>query len=462
MARNRMERRNPRLVTVELATQIDALWGGFARAGVAPLEVIEQITYLLADRNHGSSGIPTPELRAQVVDLLDGVPMQDLATQGQVYDYLLSKLATAQNGILPTPRHIVDLMVDMVAPTPDDTIIDPAAGTGGFLVAAGEYVRDHHPRVWLDAELREHYNNGAFTGVDSDASLCRIALMNLQLHGVRNPAISHRDSLGEASAVGSSTQTTYSLVLSNPPFTGSHDSVATAKDLLAVVKTKKAELLFLANALRLLASDGRAAVIVPDSVLFGTSKAHREVRRMLVDEHNLDAVVRLPAGVFKPHSGVSASILLFRTAGITDSVWFYDVRADGFTLDDKREPTEANDLPDVITRWLSLSKPALRESVARPEGVAFPPGGELPPDLEGRQPAENSEASRPRTAQSFLVPRAEIAANDYDLTFNRYRIVFAERIMHRAPNDILIDIARLELQIQQAAAALARSLSDTQ
>ncbi len=386
--------------------------------------------------------IPTPALLSKVVDLLEGIPMDDRDTKGDIYEYMLGKLATSgQNGQFRTSRHIIKLMVDMVAPTPEDTIIDPAAGTAGFLVAAAEYVREHHPELWADARLREHFDRTMFTGFDSDAAMSRIGSMNMLLHGVENATIQRRDSLAEehADAVDQ-----YSLVLANPPFAGSLDYETTAKDLLTVVKTKKTELLFLALMLRLLKNGGRAAVIVPDGVLFGASKAHRELRRMLVEDHKLDAVVKLPSGTFKPYTGVSTAILFFTktSSGGTDSVWFYDVRADGFTLDDKRTPTEANDLPDVLARWQSLHPQPL------PEG-----------SRSDRHEGGSEELSRPRTAQSFLVPKSEIAAQNYDLSLNRYKEVEHEEVDHRPPAEILADLMVLEQEIADATAALAKELA---
>ncbi|TXN31958.1 HsdM family class I SAM-dependent methyltransferase [Lacisediminihabitans profunda] len=423
------------MFAAELTAHVDGVLHAFEQAGaVDPLEAIEQITSLLDDRASVTSAFRNAELRSEVVGLLDSAPMRDRATQERVYEYLLGKLGTSgASPTAPTPRHIVSLMVEMTAPTPTDTVIDPAVGTAGFLVAAADYLRDHHPTAWLDSDLRDHFNNAAFTGVDSDAALCSIARMNLRLHGVQNPEILHRDSLAEEGGAGR-----YSLVFANPPTGGTRDLVA-AKQLLSVVKTRKTDLLFVAHSLRLLSDGGRAAIIVPDAVLFGTTKAHRDLRRTLVDEHLLEAVVRLPAGAVRPSSpsaaSQSVSILLVRRGSVTTNVWFYDVRADGFTPDENGQPSESNDLPDVLSRWRALSS-------------------------EAQGSPEVSEDERPRTAQSFLVPREEIAEHDYDLTFNRYRVVPAERVVHRSPNDILIDIARLELQIQQAAAALARSLSE--
>ncbi|MCC2672175.1 MAG: hsdM, type restriction enzyme protein, partial [Armatimonadetes bacterium] len=300
--------------------------------------------------------IPTPQLLARVVDLLDHVPMEDRDTKGDVYEYMLGKIATSgQNGQFRTPRHIIRLMVELVAPGPRDVICDPACGTAGYLVAAAEYIREHHPDVFTDAAQREHFNEGMFHGFDFDNTMLRIGSMNMLLHGTENPDIRYKDSLSEEHA-GDDEQ--YTLILANPPFAGSLDHESCAKDLQKIVKTKKTELLFLALFLRLLKPGGRAAVIVPDGVLFGSSKAHKSLRQKLVEEHKLDGIVSMPSGVFKPYAGVSTALLLFTKtgAGGTDQVWFYDMQADGFSLDDKRteldhEKHEQDNLPDLARRW---------------------------------------------------------------------------------------------------------------
>jgi type I restriction enzyme M protein len=283
-------------------------------------------------------GIPTPALLAKVVDKLDKVAMADRDTKGDVYEYMLGKIATAgQNGQFRTPRHIIKLMVELVKPTPKDTICDPAAGTCGFLVAAGEYLREHHRALFHDKGLSRHFHKGAFHGFDFDPTMLRIGSMNMILHGIESPAVEARDSLAEEMA---EEKERYSLVLANPPFAGALDYESTAKDLQRIVKTRKTELLFLALFLRLLKTGGRAAVIVPDGVLFGSSTAHRAIRRSLVEEHRLEAVIKLPGGVFRPYAGVSTAILLFTKTGVggTGDVWFYNVEADGWSLDDKRTP----------------------------------------------------------------------------------------------------------------------------
>ena len=295
--------------------------------------------------------IPTPQLLSRVVDLLDDLPMADRDTNGDLYEYMLSKIASAgQNGQFRTPRHIIKLMVDMTAPQPADEICDPACGTAGFLVAASEYIREDHPSVLTDAKQRKHFHAGMFHGYDFDNTMLRIASMNMLMHGIESPDIRYRDSLSEGASEDADK---YTLILANPPFAGSLDFESTSMDLQRVVKTKKTELLFVALFLRLLKPGGRAAVIVPDGVLFGASKAHQDLRRTLVEDQKLDGIVKLPSGVFKPYAGVSTAILLFTKtdSGGTEHVWFYDVTADGFSLDDKRNPVEANDLPDVLKRW---------------------------------------------------------------------------------------------------------------
>lgn len=379
--------------------------------------------------------IPTPALLAKVVDLIDNVPMEDRDTKGDLYEYMLSKIATAgQNGQFRTPRHIIRLMVEMTAPHPKDIICDPACGTAGFLVAAGEYLRERQPGILHDAKLKQHFHHSMFHGFDFDNTMLRIGSMNMLLHGVENPDIRYRDSLAQDHAAD---EEGYTLVLANPPFAGSLDYENTAKDLLQIVKTKKTELLFLALFLRLLKPGGRAAVIVPDGVLFGSSTAHKTLRRILVEEQKLDAVVSLPGGVFKPYAGVSTAILLFTktNSGGTDFVWFYDLEADGWSLDDKRIPLlpedklgpvprttltvddhSKNNLPDVLMRW------------------------------EKRNTAERK---RQRATQSFCVPKADIAAQGYDLSLNRYKEVVHEEIEHCSPKDIIADLAKLEAEIQQ-------------
>ena len=369
--------------------------------------------------------IPTQALLAKVVNLLDKVPMEKRDTKGDVYEYMLGKIATAgQNGQFRTPRHIIRLMVELTAPQPADVVCDPACGTAGFLVAAGEYLRERHPNLLHDAKLHEHFHRSLFHGFDFDNTMLRIGSMNMLLHGVENPDIRHRDSLAQEHG---GQEERYTLVLANPPFAGSLDYENTAKDLLQIVKTKKTELLFLALFLRLLKPGGRAAVIVPQGVLFGSTKAHKELRRILVEDQKLDAIVSMPSGVFKPYAGVSAAILLFTktNSGGTDHVWFYDMQADGYSLDDKRTPQpDKSDLADILARWQDRM----------------------------------AEAKRTRTDQSFFVQRAEIGDNDYDLSINRYKEVVYEAVEHRPPKEVLAELAKLEEEIQRGMKDLERLL----
>ena len=379
--------------------------------------------------------IPTPALLAKVVDMLDRVPMEDRDTKGDIYEYMLAKIATAgQNGQFRTPRHIIRLMVELTAPTPTDVICDPACGTAGFLMVAGEYLRERYPDLLHDAKQRDHFHHRMFHGFDFDNTMLRIGSMNMLLHGVENPDIRYRDSLAQDHA---GEEENYTLVLANPPFAGSLDYENTAKDLLQIVKTKKTELLFVALFLRLLKPGGRAAVIVPDGVLFGSSKAHKELRRILVEEQKLDAVISLPGGVFKPYAGVSTAILVFTktNSGGTDFVWFYDVEADGWSLDDKRTPLLPED------KLGPVPKTPLSEDEHAKNNL---------PDVLARWAERNgAERERPRTAQSFCVPQADIAAQGYDLSLNRYKEVVHEAVSYPPPKEILAELWKLEEEIQR-------------
>jgi type I restriction enzyme M protein len=347
---------------------------------------------------------------------------------------MLGKIASAgQNGQFRTPRHIIRLMVEMVAPTPDDVICDPAAGTCGFLVAAGEYLRSRHPELFRNERQRRHFHEALFHGFDFDSTMLRIGAMNMILHGVENADVTYRDSLAQDHTADAGT---YTLVLANPPFAGSLDYESTAKDLQKIVKTKKTELLFLALFLRLLKTGGRAAVIVPDGVLFGSSKAHQELRRMLVEDHKLDAVVKLPSGVFRPYAGVSTAILFFTKTGVggTDQVWFYDVQADGYSLDDKRTPLLPPEKLGPVP-----SEPLSEEAHSK---------NNLPDVLLCWHDRHDGERQRARTAQSFCVPKEEIAATgSYDLSLNRYKEVEHEHVEHDAPADIIRELREIEEEI---------------
>nr|WP_274608949.1 class I SAM-dependent DNA methyltransferase [Lamprobacter modestohalophilus] len=361
--------------------------------------------------------------------------MADSDTKGDLYEYMLDKIAQAgTNGQFRTPRHIIKLMVEMTAPTPSDVICDPSCGTAGFLIAASEHLRTHHAEAIYKSEAsRRRFNEGTFHGFDFDSTMLRIGSMNMLLHGVENPDIRYKDSLAQSVSDDGNDAERYSLILANAPFAGSLDYESTAKDLLQIVKTKKTELLFLALFLRLLQIGGRAAIIVPDGVLFGSSKAHKALRQILVEDQKLDAVISMPSGVFKPYAGVSTAILLFtktgpvgQSRGGTDQVWFYDMRADGYSLDDRRTPQpDKSDLPDILARWQAL-----------------------------RAQGQDAEAERKRTEQSFLVPKAEIAGNDYDLSINRYKEVEYEAVDYDPPAVILERLARLDAEIAEGRQAL--------
>ena len=506
------------VITGELKHQVDRVWDAFWAGGIAnPLEVIEQITYLMfikrlddlqearqnrALRTHrqvenpiyaadedeqqlrwsrfknihpdnmlilvrdgvfpwlrrlGAEGstyshhmrdarftIPTSNLLAKVVDMIDHIPLGEQDTKGDIYEYMLGKIATAgQNGQFRTPRHIIRLMVEMTAPGPHDEICDPACGTAGFLMEAARFIARTYEDALLDLTQRQHFNNSMFHGFDFDSTMLRIASMNMLLHEVEQPDIRYRDSLAE-SAAGEAER--YSLILANPPFAGSLDYETTAKDLQAIVKTKKTELLFLALFLRLLKPGGRAAVIVPEGVLFGSSNAHKDIRKLIVDGHKLDAIIKLPSGVFKPYTGSSTAILLFTktNSGGTDYVWFYEVTAEGFSLDDRRVPLlledklgptpiaaldemdhAKNNLPDVLARWTRRN---------------------------------GSERDRVRTEQSFCVSRADIEAADYNLSVTRYKELLYEETELRPPIEILDELERVEGEIQEGISELKRML----
>ncbi len=356
--------------------------------------------------------IPTPNMLVRIVEGIDTIDMKDRDTNGDLYEYLLSKVASAgTNGQFRTPRHIIEMMVALMKPTPEDIICDPAAGSAGFLVAAGEYLRNHHADLFLVQGLKEHFNNYMFYGFDMDRTMLRIGAMNMLLHGVDNPNIEYRDSLNE----NNTDKDKYTLILANPPFKGSLDADAVAADLLRVTRTKKTELLFLALFLRMLKVGGRCASIVPDGVLFGNSTAHKDIRKEIVENHKLEAIISMPSGVFKPYAGVSTAIMIFTKtgAGGTDHVWFYDMKADGYSLDDKRNPIEANDIPDIVERF-------------------------------GKWEAEKE---RKRTEKSFLVPVDEIRNNAYDLSINRYKETEYKEVQYEDPKVILSSIKQLEDEI---------------
>lgn len=361
--------------------------------------------------------IPTPLMLQKIITGIDGLNMKNRDTKGDVYEYMLSKLSIAkQAGQFRTPRHIIKMMVELMKPTAQDKIVDPSCGSAGFLVEAGEYLRENEKELFLDSNLKDHFNNTMFYGFDTDKTMLRISAMNLMQHGIENPNIEHKNSIGE----DNEDKNKYTLVLANPPFKGSVEAEEIAKDLLAVTnKTKKTELLFLALFLKILKTGGRCASIVPDGVLFGSSNSHKAIRKEIIENHKLEAIISMPSGVFKPYAGVSTAIMIFTKTGQggTDKVWFYDMTADGFSLDDQRQPIKENDIPDIINRFNN------RDS--------------------------EEEQNRARTEKSFFVPKEEIIENDYDLSINKYKEIVIEKKKYENPKVILKRVIEMEDEIQQ-------------
>lgn len=488
------------MITGELKNKIDSLWDIFAAGGlVNPLDVIEQITYLMFIRDlddsdnlrareadmlglpyesvfaketeiggrivdgnqlkwsvfhdfpaaqmytvvqecvfpfiknlHGNKDsayskymgdaifkIPTPLLLDKIVTALDVIydlmnENQSSDVRGDVYEYISSRLqVNGRAGAFRTPRHIIKMMVEMVEPSPDDVICDPACGTAGFLVEAGKYIRQNHKEMFFDRVKKDRYMNHMFHGFDMGRTMLRIGAMNMMTHGIDNPIIEYRDSLSDQNP----DKDKFSLILANPPFKGSLDYDTVSADLLKVCKTKKTELLFLALFLRMLRVGGRCACIVPDGVLFGSSTAHKAIRKEIIEGNRLEAVVSMPSGVFKPYAGVSTAILIFTKTGHggTDNVWFYDMQADGFSLDDKRSPVAENDIPDIIARFKN----------------------------------SEGEKDRERTEKSFFVPKAEIAENGYDLSINKYKKTEYVPVEYPPTSEIMADLRDLEKQITE-------------
>ena len=373
--------------------------------------------------------VPTPLMLDKIVTSMDGIyeqiaQLKNADTRGDIYEDLRSKLATAGvNGQFRTPRHIIRMMVELMEPKADEIICDPACGTSGFLVSASEYLREmRKEEVFFDQKNKNHYMNHMFHGFDMDRTMLRIGAMNMMTHGVDNPFIEYRDSLSDQNP----DKDKYSLILANPPFKGSLDYDSVSSDLLKVCKTKKTELLFLALFIRMLKVGGRCACIVPDGVLFGSSTAHKAIRKELVENNRLEAVISMPSGVFKPYAGVSTAILIFTKTGHggTDQVWFYDMKADGFSLDDKRSETKENDIPDIIKRFKNL------------------PG----------------ETERKRTEQSFFVPKEEIAGNGYDLSINKYKEIEYVPVEYPPTEEIMAELRELEMKIGEEMDALEQLL----
>lgn len=385
----------------------------------------EEKTAFVRYMENASFLIPTPQVLQKIITGLDDLYTHDIAgldMQGDLYEYMLGKLSTAgQNGQFRTPKHIREMMVELLAPTPEDIICDPACGTAGFLISAAEYVRRNHEDT-MTAEQWEHFAGEMFTGFDTDPTMLRISAMNLMLHSIERPQIEYLDSVSKQNQISGK----YTVCLANPPFKGTVDAESINDDLKAVTNTKKTELLFLALFLRMMKKGGRCACIVPDGVLFGSSKAHQAIRKELVENHQLRAVISMPSGVFKPYAGVSTAVLVFTKtgAGGTDKVWFYDMQVDGFTLDDKRTETGESDIPDIIARFHAMEQ----------------------------------EGNRERTEQSFLVPKEEIAANGYDLTVNKYKKVEYVPEEYPSTQEIMAELHELEMEISKGLAELEEML----
>lgn len=365
--------------------------------------------------------LPNALITEKVVTAIGELPLQDMDMKGDLYEYMISKLQTAgQIGQFRTPRHIIQMMVDLMDPTLSDYIADPACGTGGFLVVAGHYVRKKYDKeLRINPKVLEHYQNKMFTGYDTDQTMLRITAMNTMLHGMNNANIRFNDSLSKSNKDSDM----YTLIMANPPFKGSLDNDSVAENLTQVVKTKKTELLFIALFLRMLDAGGRCACIVPDGVLFGSSKAHRDIRKELIEKHKLQAVISMPSGVFKPYAGVSTAVIVFTKTGTggTDKVWFYDMKSDGFSLDDKRDDLGNNgDIDDIVNRFHHIEK----------------------------------ETSRKRTDQSFLVPIKEIIDNKYDLSINKYKKIEYKAKKYPPTKDIMGEIRELYKELDDTLSQL--------
>lgn len=370
--------------------------------------------------------VPTPQVLQKIVTGLDELyehDIKNLDMQGDLYEYMLGKLSIAgQTGQFRTPKQIRDMMVSLIGPEPDDFVCDPACGTAGFLVSASEYIRKNYESEMNPAQWK-HFEGEAFTGFDMDRTMLRISAMNLMLHSITNPTIDYRDSVSKQNEISSK----YDVILANPPFTGTIDAESINDNLKAVCNTKKTELLFVALFLRMLKKGGRCACIVPDGVLFGTTKAHVALRKELVENHQLKAVISMPSGVFKPYAGVSTAVLVFTKtgAGGTDKVWFYDMKTDGFSLDDKRTEIKDNDIPDIIERFHNL----------------------------------DGEKDRLKTEQSFFVDKQDIVANNYDLSINKYKEIVYEKVEYPSTLEIMTELDELAIDIDEKMEEL-RSMLD--
>lgn len=369
--------------------------------------------------------IPNAQVLVSIISGLDELYENDIKDQdmlGDIYEYMLDKLsASGQNGQFRTPRQIRELMVNLIKPAPDDSICDPACGTAGFLISAANYVRENYGSKMTEKQW-DHYQKGLVSGFDTDMTMLRISTMNLMLHSITNPTVQYQDGVSKANNI----EDKYDVILANPPFTGTVNETTINPNLLGVCNSKKTELLFVALFLRMLKKGGRCACIVPDGVLFGSSNAHKSLRKALVEDNQLEAVISMPSGVFKPYAGVSTGILIFTKtgAGGTGDVWFYDMKADGFSLDDKRQPVSENDIPDILERYKNLG----------------------------------AEKNRKRSEQSFFVPKEEIAKNGYDLSINKYKEVVYEKVEYPEPSIVLSEMKDLQKEIAENLSELEKAI----
>ena len=357
--------------------------------------------------------IPTPHMLAKIMNSIDELKLDSNDSKGDMYEYLLSTISQAgKNGQFRTPRHIIDLMVHLIKPVPTDVICDPSCGTGGFLVAASEYIKKEFPEIQNNIDILYHVNNYMFYGYDTDRTMLRIGAMNLMLHGIENPNIIYKNSLSEQNT----DHEKYTVIFANPPFKGILDHESIAPSLLEMTNTKKTEILFLNLILRSLQIGGRCAVIVPSGITTNETSMHHGLRKSLIEDHQLEAVIELPGGVFRPYTGVSTAIMIFTKTGTggTEYVWFYQMTSDGYSLDDKRTPLPQNDIDDIKQRFLDLNK----------------------------------EKSRDRNDQSFLVHRDEIKEHHYILSYDTYKNIVYFSPVYEKPAKILEKIISIEKEVQ--------------
>ena len=408
----------------------DMRWQNFHSMGSVNMyemvrnNVFEFIKTLGEDENSAYSkfmkdaifSIPKDSVLQNIVNGIDGLDLNinDKDMMGDVYEYCLSKLSTSKvNGQFRTPRHIINMIVEMAQPTLDDIVCDPAMGSGGFLVSSANYVQRHYKEELMSNKNNEHFNKSMFVGYDTDPTMLRIGAMNMNLHGVASSRIMYMDSVSK----DNDDEKMYSLILANPPFKGTVNENNIHRNLKAMVNTKKTELLFVAQFIRSLKLGGRCFSIVPEGVLFSTGSAYKALRKELLDKQHLIGIVSMPSGVFRPYAGVSTAVLIFQRTdtGGTNNVWFYDMKADGYSLDDKRNPVSENDIPDIINRFRHL----------------------------------DSEITRTRKDQSFFVPAKDIRANDYDFSFNKYKEIERHKVEYDASEVILERILNLQCELAE-------------